>query len=95
MIGENKKIAKAIRLLEHGQWRERKEYLHQMREKGSCSIDGFEFREEVYCWVIWKPTDSEKEPQWKGESLFKVVPSTDLTEKQIINILGNQSWIYP
>lgn len=95
MIGENKKIAKAIWLLENGQWIERREYLYQLREEGSCSIDGFEFQEEVYCWIVWKPTDIEKNPQWKGESLYKVVPRTDLSERQIINILGNQSWIYP
>lgn len=95
MIGENKKIAKAIRLLEDGQWKERKDYLYQMREKGFCSIDGFEFQEEICCWVVWKPTDIEKDPQWKGEPLYKVVPRTYLSERQIINILSNQSWIYP
>lgn len=95
MIGENKKIAKAIRLLENGQWREIKEYFYQMEEKGFCSIDGFEFQEEIFCWVVWKPTDIENDPQWEGESLYKVVPKTHLSERQIINILGNQLWIYP
>lgn len=91
MIDENKKIAKAIRLLEDGQWRERKEYLYQIQKEGSCFIDGFEFQKEAYYWVVWKPTDIEKDPQWKGESLYKVVPRTDLIENQIINILDNQS----
>lgn len=95
MRKENKLIAKNIRFLSNGKYSERKEYLVQLKENGYCTINGFRFTQDVFCWVVWKPTDSVINPEYKGESLFKVIPKSVLDERQICNILKNQAWIYP
>lgn len=43
---------------------------------------------------IWKKTDINKDPQWKGEDLSKFVPDSDYGFGDIEAILGNQDWLY-
>ena len=73
-----------------------RDYLKERLETGSCKVGGFDFQEDVYCWVIWKPTDIRKYPEYNGEPLHKILPSTTahLTREQMETILDAQPWCY-
>ena len=90
---ENKLIVDALNLLNNGKFRDKKPFLDELR-KGSTTINGFMFQQTEWCWIIWKPTDFEEEPQFKGEALVKIVPRFVTEQKRIKIILKNQSWIY-
>lgn len=71
------------------------DYLKERMEKGRCKVDGFEFKNDVWCWVILKPTDIRRNPEYKAELLAKVVPNiAPLTREQIETILDAQPWCY-
>ena len=89
---ENEKIQEAIKFFKHAPFRERKPYLLQLREKGA-EYNGFVFQEDAWCWFVWKPTDPDTQPQFKGESLVKVIPRTVPIDK-IPDILDAQPWMY-
>ena len=88
---ENKAIIDAINLLENGQYRDKKPYLKAIRN-GGASINGFVFEQSDWCWIVWKPTDIDKNPEYKGEPLAKVVPRVYI--RDIGAILDAQSWTY-
>lgn len=88
---ENKAIIDAINLLEKGECRDRRKYLLDVRY-GGVSINGFVFEQSDWCWIVWKQTDIDKNPEYNGESLAKVVPRVFL--KDIEAILDAQYWTY-
>lgn len=90
---ENKKIADAIKLFTHGKYREKKPYLADLRTTEGAYYNGFTFNKEVYCWVVWKATDIETEPEYKGEPLYKVIPDNVPIDK-IPAVLDAQPWTY-
>ena len=92
-MNENKEISETINLLENGQYRERKDYLKKLRDNGSVEIGNFLYEEDVWCWVVWKPTDEWEQPQYKGDPLSKVVPRF-MDKDKIADVLNAQSWIY-
>lgn len=94
---ETKKIAESLFFLNHGPYKERRPYMKLIHDSPhrSAEYNGYTFQKELWCWVIWKPTDFDKQPQYKGSPLAKVVPST-VTDNidAMIQILKNQPWIY-
>lgn len=94
-------IAEVIQMLEDGPWEEQKKYLKDLRSEDGALINGFRFQQDTWCWLVWKPTSIEKDPQWKGEPLYKVVPEGSVygrkgSEKleNIAKILDLQNWMY-
>lgn len=72
-----------------------REYREERIQKGRFKVDGFEFEHDVWCWIVWKPTDISRNPEYKGEPLAKVVPNiAPLTREQIEIILDAQPWCY-
>ena len=96
MFNENKEIAKTIYMLERGKYKDKKEYLKKLYESefNSVTIGSYEYMLDAWCWVIWKETDPEKNPEYKGESLFKVIPRY-ADKDRIPAMLKAQAWIYP
>ena len=92
MKTENKIIADTIRFLENGNYHDRKKYLKDYHS-GGVNLNGFIIQRKVYCWLIWKPTDFNKKPEYKGEPLLKVVPNT-IDMNQIEKVLNMQHWNY-
>ena len=90
---ENKKIVDAIQFFTHGKFRERKQYLAELRTPQGTSYNGYVFQKELYCWVVWKPTDIDACPQFKGEPLYKAIPC-NVPVKNIPKILDAQPWTY-
>ena len=90
---ENKTIIDTLMFLEYGKFSERKKYLKDFHNDG-VSLNGFVFQADVWCWIVWKPTDIGKNPEYKGESLFKVIPNT-INEDKIGVVLDSQHWTYP
>lgn len=89
---ENKIIKEAIRFLENAPYRERKPYMKDYHGDG-VEINGFVIIKDVWCWIIFKPTDIWEHPEFKGESLVKVVPRT-VSFDNIEKVLELQSWTY-
>lgn len=89
---ENKIISNTLRFLEYGKFSERKKYLKDFHHDG-VSLNGFVLQRETWCWLIWKPTDIEKEPQYKGEPVVKVVPNT-VSMGMIEAVLEFIPWTY-
>lgn len=60
---------------------------------GGVYLNGFCFYKDVWCWVIFKPTDIKKQPEYRGEPLVKVVP--DLIDyDDMETVLNLQGWVY-
>ena len=93
---ENVEIAKAINLLENGQYRDNKQYLKEMCDSATNSvvIGNFEYMRDTWSWIVWKPTDFATNPEYKGESLYKVIPR-GIDKDKIYVVLNSQEWIYP
>ena len=89
---ENKIIADTIRFLEKGKYAERKQYLKDYYHDG-VYLNGFIIQREMYCWLIWKPTDFNEDPQYKGEPLLKIVPRI-IDMENIEKVLKLQAWHY-
>ena len=89
---ENKIITEAIEFLTYGQWAERRKYVHDALSKGA-KINGYTFQQDTWCWLIWKPTDISKNPEFKGEPLVKVVPF-NIEMSKIEDVLNAQAWSY-
>lgn len=86
-------IMEAIDFFKHGRYSERKEYLKELRDGKGASFNGFIFQKELWCWLVWKPTDMDEQPQFKGESLVKIIPDNVEIEK-IPDVLDAQAWTY-
>lgn len=56
-------------------------------------VNGFNLFKDTWCWVIYKPTDIKKEPEYKGEPLVKVVPDT-IDYDDMETVLNLQGWLY-
>jgi len=93
MSKENEKIVACIDLLENGSIKERRPYIDALHKDHKCSLEGFIFQEELFCWLIWKPTDIQEHPQWKGENVLKIVPKFMEADK-IPQVLDAQYWVY-
>ena len=98
---ESMNIGEIIQMLEDGPWEERKKYLKDLRSEDGALINGFRFQQDTWCWLIWKPTSIEKEPQYKGEPLLKVVPRHTINSRRgaakfenVAKILDLQHWVY-
>lgn len=92
MQNENKVIKESIMFLEKAPYKERKQYLKDYYTNGA-NINGYKIQCDTWCWLIWKPTNSEENPEYKGEPLVKVVPrNIDLNKINIV--LNVQPWIY-
>lgn len=90
---ENMMIVDAITFFKYGKFFDRKSYIEELRTGKGASYNGFTFKESAWCWIVLKPTDIEKEPQYKGEPLCKVVPINVSIDK-IPVILDAQPWTY-
>ena len=89
---ENAIIKETLIFLEKAPYKERKLYIKDFNGDGVEMI-GYVFQEKTWCWLIWKPTDIGKNPEYKGESLVKVIPQTiDLDNIEIV--LDAQPWTY-
>ena len=89
---ENVSIVEAIRFFKYGCFSERKQYMAALRS-GGATYNGYTFFKELYCWVIWKPTDLATQPQFKGDPLYKVIPD-NVPIENIPAILDAQPWTY-
>ena len=94
MSKETEIIAKCIDLLENGSIKERRPYMDALHEDGKCKMEGFIFQDKLWCWLVWKPTDIEKDPQWKGQELLKIVPKFMRDADKIAQVLDAQYWVY-
>lgn len=92
---DNKAIIEAIHFLNHGKpFKERKKHILEMKDGGVTEINGFGFQDELWCWVVWMPTDFGEHPEYKGEPLAKVVPKNITRDKDISKVLNAQCWMY-
>ena len=90
---ENICIMKAIDEFENGHSNKRVEYLKALYSDEGCSLNGFRFLRQPWCYIVFKHTDISKEPQFKGEDLVKVIPRFTIIEK-IPDVLDSQPWTY-
>ena len=90
---ENELIQETINFLKNGKFKEKAPYVNKLAKGETVMLNGFAFTKELYCWIIWKQTDEEEEPQYKGEPLYKCVPSNVLI-KNIPIVLDAQPWKY-
>lgn len=90
---ENMMIVDAIKFFKYGIYFDKIEYIKALKTDKGVSYNGFTFNEDTWCWIIWKPTDIEKEPQYKGEPLCKIIPINVLIDK-IPAVLDAQPWTY-
>lgn len=93
-MSENQRIIDAIILLNQGKYSERRVHLQEMSKNGSTTINGFNFVQDIWCWVVFKPTDIVKNPEYKGEPLCKVIPRNITDPRKIETVLKCQSWLY-
>lgn len=91
---DSMKVAEIIYLVESGRYKDRKRYIYELNEKGNVTIEGYTIEKELWCWVVWKPTDIGKNPEFKGEPLVKVVPRLYLNKEDIKAVLDAQPWNY-
>ncbi len=92
MNDENYKIQEAIKFFKYGKFSEKKKYISELYSNGT-SFNGFTFVKDSWCWIIWKPTDIAKNPEYKGEPLCKVIPDT-VPITNIFKVLDAQPWTY-
>ena len=97
MNKENEIIMEAIKFFKYGNryggFRERMPYLKALRTENGATYNGFIFKKDLWCWIVWKPTDIGKNPEYKGEPLCKVIPDTVPVEN-IPDVLDVQPWTY-
>ena len=72
-MSENERIINAIKRITIER-RQNEELYDAFRKDRKVEIDGFIFVEDIYILQIWKRTDIRRNPQWKGQSLLKVLP---------------------
>ena len=71
----------------------RSKYEHVPGWGCAVKVNGYIFDVEGLCWYVYKPTDMDIDPQYKGEPLVKVVPTTARIDA-IPAILNAQPWTY-
>lgn len=86
---ENELIVDAIKKIDHD---------HKLMAKAidtveGVSINGFAIYKDVWCWVIYKPSDIKKQPEYRGEPLVKVVPDI-IDYDDMETVLNLQGWVY-
>ena len=103
MSKESINIAKVIQRLEDDYDERMKHYEELVGRWPGAFINGFWFLHRGFCWVVLKPTDIEKNPEYKGEQLLKVVPDgtvkpingrSQLKIENTTKILDLQYWRY-
>lgn len=92
MSSENETIVDIIDEIEHCELSKRVKYLKECYKDG-LKLDGFIFQRSSMCWIILKPTDIGKQPEYKGEPLVKVVPLSVPIDK-LATVLDAQPWVY-
>ena len=90
---ENEIIKNTIDVLEHGDYEGRKQLIKQLHDNGYVVVDGLIFRDEGICWSVWKPTNEYVNPEYKGQSLSKIVPAY-MEIDRIPQVLDAQQWVY-
>lgn len=90
---ENELIVDAIKFFKYGNYSERKPYLDKLYAGEGVSYNGFTFNVNPWFWIIWKPTDIEKEPQYKGDPPYKAIPDNVPIDK-MTTVLDAQPWTY-
>lgn len=85
-------ITNAIDFLANGNYQERKPYVKNVYGDG-VEINGYRFYINGLCWYVEKPTDIGIDPQYKGEPLVKVIPTT-VPVSNISVVLNAQPWMY-
>jgi len=90
---ENNLIIQAIKFLEKAPYHDRKQYMEDYTIGSGVEINDFIIQRETWCWLIWKPTDIGKNPEYKGEPLCKVVPRFTEFDKMNV-VLDSQPWTY-
>ena len=94
MNKETKKIVESIKFLLYGPHKDVKPYEDEMRNNPmGCKLNGFIFQRDVYCWLIWKPTDIRTHPEWKGECLLKTMPYNVPVDK-MESVIDSEFWNY-
>lgn len=87
---ENQLIFEALVSLE----RNYKLRAEAMKAEG-VKINGFTMLKRTWCYIILKPTDIGKQPQYKGEELVKIIPETIKLRRVYVDMaLKSQSWTY-
>ena len=71
---ENELLVDALNILTRSPWEQRKVLLYDATLGEGANVNGYIFKKDTYCWLIWKPTDFDKNPEYKGEPLLKVLP---------------------
>ena len=90
---ENNVIAETIKFFVKGNFRERKPYLKDLHSENGVTLNGFTFKRDIWCWLVWKSTNLADSPEFKGEPLIKVVPVFTPFENIPI-VLDSQPWTY-
>ena len=89
---ENTMIEETLIFLEKGKFKDRKPYLKDFLNEG-VEIKGYIFRKDGWSYIIEKPTDIGNNPEYKGEPLIKIVPTTNDLRKTH-TVLNAQPWVY-
>ena len=88
---ENRLIEDAIDFFTLSKFSEVRPFLEKLNTNEGVSYNGFTFNRDVWCWIVWKPTDIKKDPQFKGDPLYKVIPRN---ASDISKVLDAQLWTY-
>ena len=89
---ENKTIVETLKFLEKGRYHDKKQYLEDFHNNG-VELNGYTFKKDVWCFLVWKSTDIEDNPEFKGEPLLKIIPRFTEWDK-MEDVLNAQSWTY-
>ena len=92
MQNENEAIKESITFLEKAPFKERQQYIKDYLTNG-VDINGFTIQKHAWCWIVWKPSDFGKNPEYKGAPLCKVIPRFTELDK-IGDVLDTQAWTY-
>ena len=93
---ENEIISEVISDMERSLYHASKKYdikLKPLMNEG-VEINGFTFIKDTWAWIIFKPTDLDKQPEYKGKPLVKIVPMFVDDKENIVTILKAQHWTY-
>ena len=93
-MSENQQIIDTIVFLNEGKYSERRTYLRELSNNKAVIINGFAFERDTWCWIVSKATDISKQPEYKGEPLYKVIPRNITNPSKIDTVLNCQSWLY-
>lgn len=88
---ENLLIEDAIDFFTLGKFSEVRPFLEKLITNEGVSYNGFTFNRDAWCWIVWKPTDINRDPQYKGDPLYKVIPRN---ASDISKVLDAQPWTY-